>query len=148
MRLLHHSANASTTKAELDVTPSRHRSRPTALGSTDQLLEMAEQQVVQAIHLVHQGQEREKGFRVFPRSHRLQEGVDGPGETRPLLKAFSDFLESEDLTEDSAREKTKTLVDHARSQSKKGKPMGLEELSGLIDEERARVFYDHIRNKD
>jgi nucleoid-associated protein len=26
--------------------------------------------------------------------------------------------------------------------------MGLEELSGLIDEERPRAFYEHIRNKD
>ena len=26
--------------------------------------------------------------------------------------------------------------------------MSLEELSGVIDEERPRAFYDHIRNKD
>ncbi len=55
--------------------------------------------------------------------------MDGPGETRTLLKAFSDFVESEDLPEESAREKTKTLVDYASSQSKMGEPMGLEELS-------------------
>ncbi|GFM87782.1 nucleoid-associated protein [Pseudomonas cichorii] len=77
-----------------------------------------------------------------------QEGVDGPGETRTLLKAFSDFVESEDLPEESAREKTKTLVDYASSQSKLGEPIGLEELSELIDEDRPRAFYDHIRNKD
>lgn len=77
-----------------------------------------------------------------------QEGIDGPGETRTLLKAFSDFVESEDLTEDSAREKTKTLVDYATSQTKMGEPMGLKELSGLIDEDRPRAFYDHLRNKD
>lgn len=35
-----------------------------------------------------------------------QEGVDGPGETRTLLKAFTDFVESEDLPDESAREKT------------------------------------------
>jgi nucleoid-associated protein len=29
-----------------------------------------------------------------------------------------------------------------------GEPMGLEELSELIDEERPKAFYDHIRNKD
>ena len=77
-----------------------------------------------------------------------QEGVDGPGETRTLLKAFSDFVESEDLPDESAREKTKTLVDYASSQAKLGEPMGLEELSGLIDEDRPKAFYDHIRNKD
>lgn len=77
-----------------------------------------------------------------------QEGIDGPGETRVLLKAFSDFVESEDLPEDSTREKAKTLVDYASSQSKLGEAMGLEELSELIDEDRPKAFYDHIRNKD
>ncbi|WP_265533564.1 nucleoid-associated protein YejK [Pseudomonas saponiphila] len=77
-----------------------------------------------------------------------QEGIDGPGETRTLLKAFSDFVENEDLPEESAREKTKTLVDYASSQAKLGEPMGLEELSELIDEDRPKAFYDHIRNKD
>ncbi|MDG1581077.1 nucleoid-associated protein YejK [Pseudomonas sp. GOM6] len=77
-----------------------------------------------------------------------QEGVDAPSETRTLLKAFSDFVESEDLPEDAAREKTDTLVDYATSQAKIGQPITLEELSGLIDEDRPKAFYDHIRNKD
>jgi nucleoid-associated protein len=77
-----------------------------------------------------------------------QEGIDGPGETRTLLKAFSDFVESEDLPEDVAREKTQALVNYASSQSKMGEPIELVELSGLIDEEYPRAFYDHIRNKD
>lgn len=77
-----------------------------------------------------------------------QEGVDGPGETRTLLKAFSDFVESEDLPEDSAREKTQILVDYATSQTKRGEPVTLEELSELIDEDRPKAFFDHIRNKD
>ena len=57
-------------------------------------------------------------------------------------------MESDDLPDESAREKTKTLVDYASSQTKMGEPMGLEELSELIDEDRPRAFYDHIRNKD
>ena len=77
-----------------------------------------------------------------------QEGVDSPSETRTLLKAFSDFVESEDLPEEAAREKTGTLIDYASSQSKLGAAITLEELSGLIDEDRPRAFYDHIRNKD
>ncbi|MDH0687077.1 nucleoid-associated protein YejK [Stutzerimonas stutzeri] len=77
-----------------------------------------------------------------------QEGVDAPSETRTLLKAFSDFVESEDLPEDAAREKTDILVDYASSQAKMGAPITLDELSGLIDEDRPRAFYDHIRNKD
>lgn len=77
-----------------------------------------------------------------------QEGIDGPGETRTLLKAFSDFVESEDLHEESAREKTMALVDYATAQTKMGEPINLEELSSLIDEDRPKAFYDHIRNKD
>ncbi|MDF2792273.1 MAG: nucleoid-associated protein [Pseudomonas orientalis] len=77
-----------------------------------------------------------------------QEGIDAPGETRTLLKAFADYVESEELPEDSAREKTQTLLSYATSQAKLGEPMGLEELSELIDEDRPKAFYDHIRNKD
>jgi nucleoid-associated protein len=77
-----------------------------------------------------------------------QEGVDAPSETRTLLKAFSDFVESEDLPEAAAREKTAALVDYATTQAKLGAPITLEELSGLIDEDRPRAFFEHIRNKD
>lgn len=34
------------------------------------------------------------------------------------------------------------------AQSKLGEPVSLEELSKLIDEDRHKAFYDHIRNKD
>ena len=77
-----------------------------------------------------------------------QEGVDGPGETRTLLKAFSDFVESEDVPEESAREKTQALVSYSMAQAKIGEPITLEELSELIDEDRPKAFYDFIRNKD
>ena len=77
-----------------------------------------------------------------------QEGIDGPGETRTLLKAFSDFVESEDLGEESAREKTQTLVSYSMSQAKLGEPITLDELSGLIDEDRPKNFYDFIKAKD
>jgi len=77
-----------------------------------------------------------------------QEGVDGPGETRTLLKAFSDFIEKEDLPEEAAREKTQTLVDYATAQTKLGEPVTLEELSELLDEDRPQNFADFIRNAD
>lgn len=77
-----------------------------------------------------------------------QEGVDSSSETRTLLKAFSDFIESEDLPEKEARVKTETLVDYATTQAKIGQPITLEELSSLIDEERPKAFYEHIRNQD
>lgn len=77
-----------------------------------------------------------------------QEGIDGPSETRTLLKAFSDFVESEDLGEESAREKTHTLVSYSMAQAKLGEPITLEELSGLIDEDQPKNFYDFIKAKD
>ena len=77
-----------------------------------------------------------------------QEGVDGPGETRTLLKAFSDFVESEDLGEESAREKTHALVNYSMAQAKLGEPITIDELSELIDEDQPKMFADFIRDKD
>ena len=77
-----------------------------------------------------------------------QEGVDSAGETRTLLKAFSDFVESEDIPEESAREKTQTLVQYASSQAKMGQAVGLSELSELLDEDRPRAFVEHLRKQD
>jgi nucleoid-associated protein len=77
-----------------------------------------------------------------------QEGIDGPSETRTLLKAFSDFVESEDMVEDVAREKTHALVSYSMAQAKLGEPITLDELSGLIDEDRPKSFYDFIKAKD
>ena len=77
-----------------------------------------------------------------------QEGIDAPSETRTLLKAFSDFVESEDMVEDAAREKTHTLVSYSMAKAKLGEPITLDELSGLIDEDRPKNFYDFIKAKD
>lgn len=77
-----------------------------------------------------------------------QEGVDGPGETRTLLKAFSDFVESEDLGEDAAREKTDTLVSYAMAQAKLGEPITLDELSEVLDDNQPMAFSDFIQGKD
>ncbi|MDR9440529.1 MAG: nucleoid-associated protein YejK [Halomonas sp.] len=76
------------------------------------------------------------------------EGVDASGETRTLLKAFSDYVESEELGEESSREKTETLIDYASDQASRGEPITLEALSGLLDEQEPRAFFDHIRNAD
>jgi nucleoid-associated protein len=77
-----------------------------------------------------------------------QEGIDGPGETRTLLKAFSDFVESEDLPEDSAREKTQTLVSYSMAQAKLGEPITIDELSELINEDQPKAFADFIKAAD
>ncbi|MGP9467974.1 nucleoid-associated protein YejK [Halomonas sp. TP35] len=78
----------------------------------------------------------------------MEEGIDAPAETRTLLKAFSDYVEKEDFDDEVSREKTDTLVDYANEQLRRGEPMTLEELSGLVDEQQPKAFYDHIRNAD
>lgn len=78
----------------------------------------------------------------------MEEGIDAPAETRTLLKAFSDYVEKEDFDDEDSRAKTDTLVNYANEQLRRGEPMGLEELSGLVNEKQPKAFYDHIRNVD
>jgi nucleoid-associated protein len=146
--LLHHSEGVAVTD-ELDVTPSRHLDLGQLhLAARINVSEWQNNKKSKQYISFIKGKNGKKVSDYFRDFIGCQEGVDGPGETRTLLKAFSDFVESEDLPEESAREKTQTLVDYATSQAKLGEPMGLEELSSLIDEDRPQAFYDHIRNKD
>ncbi|WP_168016611.1 nucleoid-associated protein YejK [Halomonas salinarum] len=77
-----------------------------------------------------------------------QEGVDASSETRTLLKAFSDYVEQEDLSEEQSREKTDAVIDYASDQASRGEPITLDELSELVDEQQPKAFYDHIRQQD
>ncbi|MFF7706013.1 nucleoid-associated protein YejK [Pseudomonas sp. NPDC007930] len=146
--LLHHSEGVAV-NAELDVTPSRHLDLSQLhLAARINLSEWKNNaQSKQYISFI-KGKNGKKVSDYFRDFIGCQEGIDGPGETRTLLKAFSDYVESEDLAEDAAREKTNTLVEYATTQSKLGEPVTLQELSELIDEDRPQAFYDHIRNKD
>ncbi|MNM36478.1 Nucleoid-associated protein YejK [compost metagenome] len=146
--LLHHSEGVAV-NAELDVTPSRHLDLGQLhLAARINLSEWKNNHNSKQYISFIKGKNGKKVSDYFRDFIGCQEGVDGPGETRTLLKAFSDFVESEDLPEASAREKTQTLVDYATSQTKLGEPVALDELSSLIDEDRPKAFYDHIRNKD
>jgi nucleoid-associated protein len=146
--LLHHSEGVAVTDA-LDVTPAKHLDLSQLhLAARINISEWQNnKQSKQYISFI-KGKNGKKVSDYFRDFIGCQEGVDGPGETRTLLKAFSDYVESEDLPEEQAREKTKTLVGYATGQAKMGEPITLEELSGLIDEERPKAFYEHIRNKD
>ncbi|MDH4846815.1 nucleoid-associated protein YejK [Pseudomonas sp. BN505] len=77
-----------------------------------------------------------------------QEGIDSPGETRTLLKAFTDFVSAEDLPSDTASEKSHNLVAYAQAQGKIGEPISLDELSEVLDEDRPKTFADFIRAGD
>ena len=146
--LLHHSEGVAV-NASLDVTPAKHLDLGQLhLAARINLSEWQNnKQSKQYISFI-KGKNGKKVSEYFRDFIGCQEGVDSPSETRTLLKAFSDFVESEDLPEEQARAKTDVLVDYATSQAKMGEPMTLQELSGLIDEERPKAFYDHIRNKD
>jgi nucleoid-associated protein len=76
------------------------------------------------------------------------EGVDACGETRTLLKAFSDYVEKEDLPDEASREKTEALIDYASDQARRGESITLEALSEVLDEQQPKAFYEHIRNAD
>ncbi|MEW5511931.1 nucleoid-associated protein YejK [Pseudomonas asiatica] len=146
--LLQHSEGVAV-NAELDVTPSRHLDLGQLhLAARINLSEWQTNQNSKQYISFIKGKNGRKVTDYFRDFIGVQEGVDGPGETRTLLKAFSDFVESEDMPELAAREKTDILVDYATAQTKVGQPVTLEELSRLIDEDRPKAFYDHIRNKD
>ena len=146
--LLHHSEGVAVTDA-LDVTPAKHLDLGQLhLAARINISEWQNNANSKQYISFIKGKNGKKVSEYFRDFIGCQEGVDGPGETRTLLKAFSDFVESEDLPEEQAREKTKTLVGYASGQAKLGEPITLEELSGLIDEERPKAFYEHIRNKD
>ena len=146
--LLHHSEGVAV-NAVLDVTPAKHLDLSQLhLAARINISEWQNNANSKQYISFIKGKNGKKVSEYFRDFIGCQEGVDGPGETRTLLKAFSDFVESEDLPEEQAREKTKTLVGYATSQAKLGEPITLDELSGLIDEERPKAFYDHFRNKD
>ncbi|WP_431023585.1 nucleoid-associated protein YejK [Halomonas sp. H5] len=77
-----------------------------------------------------------------------EEGIDAGGETRTLLKAFSDYVEQEDLADDQAREKTEALLDYASDQARRGESITLEALSEVVDDHDSKAFYEHIRHLD
>jgi nucleoid-associated protein len=103
--LLHHSEGVAVTD-ELDVTPSRHLDLGQLhLAARINVSEWQNnKQSKQYISFI-KGKNGKKVSEYFRDFIGCQEGVDGPGETRTLLKAFSDFVESEDLPDESAREK-------------------------------------------
>lgn len=77
-----------------------------------------------------------------------QEGIDSPGETRTLLKAFTDFVKAEELPADAASEKSQHLVAYAQAQDKIGEPVSLDDLSEALDEDRPKTRADFIRAGD
>ena len=146
--LLQHSEGV-TVNADLSVTPSKHLdfgsiSLATRINLSEWRSNPQSRQYISYL----KGTKGRKATDYFRDFIGCQEGVDGPGETRTLLKAFSDFVTAEDLHEDSAREKTSTLISYSMAQAKIGEPITLDELSELIDEDRPKAFFDFIRNKD
>ena len=144
--LLHHSEGVAVNES-LEVSPSRHLDfGQLYLAARINISEWRNnKQSMQYISFI-KGKGGKKTSDYFRDFIGCQEGIDSPGETRTLLKAFSDFVESEGMAE-QAREKTETLVDYATSQARIGESMTLDALSELMDDQQPRAFY-YIRNKD
>ena len=146
--LLQHSESI-TVNADLSVTPSKHLDFGNInLAARINISEWRNNPKSPQYISYIKGSKSRKATDYFRDFIGCLEGVDGPGETRTLLKAFSDFVTAEDMHEDNAREKTQALVSYSMSQAKIGEPITLNELSELIDEDRPAAFYDFIRNKD
>ena len=146
--LLQHSESV-TVSADLSVTPSKHLDFGNInLAARINISEWRSNPKSRQYISYIKGSKGPKATDYFRDFIGCLEGVDGPGETRTLLKAFSDFVTAEDMHEDSAREKTQALVSYSMAQAKIGEPITLDELSELIDEDRPKAFYDFIRNKD
>ncbi len=146
--LLQHSEGV-TVNADLSITPSKHLDFGNInLAARINISEWRNNPKSRQYISYLKGSKGRKTTDYFRDFIGCQEGVDGPGETRTLLKAFSDFVTAEDMHEDSAREKTQALVSYSIAQAKIGEQITLDELSELIDEERPKAFYDFIRNKD
>ena len=145
--LLHHSEGVTVTDT-LDVAPAKHLDLGQLhLAARINISEWRNnKQSKQYISFI-KGKGGKKVSDYFRDFIGCQEGVDAPSETRTLLKAFSDYVESEDLPEEKAKEKTDTLVDYASTQARIGEPIALDELSELMSEEQPKAFYDYIRNK-
>lgn len=119
--LLHHSEGVTVTES-LELAPARHLDLGQLhLAARINLSEWRNNaQSKQYISFI-KGKNGKKVSDYFRDFIGCQEGVDAPGETRTLLKAFSDFVEQEDLAEEQAREKTKTLVDYATTPGQAGR---------------------------
>ena len=146
--LLQHSEGVAV-NADLGVTPSKHLDFGNiTLAARINISEWRNNPMSRQYISYLKGSKGRKATDYFRDFIGCQEGVDGPGETRTLLKAFSDFVTAEDLLEDIAREKTHTLVSYSMAQAKIGEQITLSHLSELIDEDRPKSFHDFIKAKD
>ena len=101
--LLHHSEGVTVTES-LDVAPAKHLDLGQLhLAARINISEWQNnKQSKQYISFI-KGKNGKKVSEYFRDFIGCQEGVDAPGETRTLLKAFSDYVESEDLPEEHNR---------------------------------------------
>lgn len=146
--LLHHSAGLTVTE-QLDLIPAPHLDLGQLhLAARINLSEWQQNSTSRQYISLIRGRNGRKLAEAFRECLGCVEGADAAGETRTLLKAFSEYVEAADLPEETARTQTDTLVEYASGQAKRGQPLSIDELSSLLDDENPRAFYEHIRHKD
>lgn len=146
--LLHHSEGVTVTEA-LEVAPARHLDLGQLhLAARINLSEWQNnRQSKQYISFI-KGRNGKKVSDYFRDFIGCQEGADPEAETTTLLQAFQDYVGEADLPAEELKGKAKAMTSYVNSQSRQGEQVALEELSGVLDEENPRAFYDYIRHKD
>ncbi|SDT91736.1 nucleoid-associated protein YejK [Halopseudomonas salegens] len=146
--LLHHTEGVTVTD-QLDVASARHLdlgslNMAARINLTEWKQNSASKQYISFIR-GRSGKRVSDYFRDFI---GCQEGPNPETETNTLLQAFQDYVGEADMPGDDIKTKSKAMGGYVNGQARQGEKVALEELSGLIDEEQPRAFYDYIRNKD
>ena len=146
--LLHHTEGVTVTD-DLDVAAARHLdlsalNMAARINLTEWKQNASSKQYISFIR-GRSGKRVSDYFRDFI---GCQEGANPEEETTTLLQAFQDYVGEADLPVDAQKDKAKAMTSYVNSQTRQGEQVALEELSGAMDEENPRAFYDYIRNKD
>lgn len=146
--LLHHTEGVTVTE-ELEVAAARHLdlsalNMAARINLTEWKQNASSKQYISFIR-GRSGKRVSDYFRDFI---GCQEGADPEAETTTLLQAFQDYVGEADLPAEELKGKAKAMTSYVNSQSRQGEQVALEELSGVLDEENPRAFYDYIRHKD
>ena len=146
--LLHHTEGVTVTD-ELDVAAARHLDLSSLnMAARINLTEWKQNASAKNYISFIRGRSGKRVSDYFRDFIGCVEGANPEEETNTLLQAFSDYVGEASLEPELVKDKAKAMSSYVNSQTRAGEQVALEELSGVLDEEHPRAFYDYIRNKD
>ena len=146
--LLHHTEGVTVTE-ELEVAAARHLDLSALnMAARINLTEWKQNATSKQYISFIRGRSGKRVSDYFRDFIGCQEGADPEAETTTLLQAFQDYVGEADLPAEELKGKAKAMTSYVNSQSRQGEQVALEELSGVLDEDNPRAFYDYIRHKD